>query len=69
MFEQEQISNQELTPTGREQAEEAETPLQSPLSPFPPVKFLKIHSFSKAKIFFQSFFMLMTVQPFFFASS
>jgi len=27
------------------------------------------HLFSNAKIVFQSFFMLMTVQPFFFASS
>jgi hypothetical protein len=53
----------------QELTEEAETPLQSPLSSFPPVKFLEIHSFSKAKIFFQSFFMLITIQPFFFASS
>ena len=29
----------------------------------------RAHLFSKAKIAFQSFFMLMTVQPFFFASS
>jgi hypothetical protein len=29
----------------------------------------RIHLLSKGKITFQSFFMLMTVQPFFFASS
>lgn len=35
----------------------------------PPLRLLPAHSLSKAKIVFQSFFMLMTVQPFFFASS
>ncbi len=30
---------------------------------------LRVYGYSNAKIFFQSFFMLMTVHPFFFASS
>ena len=35
------------------------------------LRFLLLNAFhgSNAKIFFQSFFMLMTIQPFFFASS
>jgi hypothetical protein len=40
-----------------------------PCGPNSPGPRLADRAYSNAKIFFQSFFMLMTVQPFFFASS
>lgn len=45
MFEQEQISNQELTPTGREQAEETEISFRFLFSLFAPVEAMALGTF------------------------